>query len=71
MTNNCIFFDFFCLATEMVGLKYRTFVAIIQQAFFTVGLLIMCGLAYLLDNWRLLTTVISIPSFIFAVSYFL
>ncbi|XP_029655305.1 organic cation transporter protein-like [Octopus sinensis] len=61
----------FILATEIVGLKYRTFVAIIEQAFFTVGLLVLCGLAYLLDDWRLLTTVISIPSFIFAATYFL
>ncbi|GAB1598281.1 organic cation transporter protein-like, partial [Argonauta hians] len=61
----------FVLATEIVGLQYRTFVGIIEQAFFSAGLLLLCGLAYWLNNWRLLTTVISIPSFIFAASYFL
>ena len=55
----------------MVGLKYRTAVGIVEQAFFSMGFCILCGLAYIIHDWRILMTVISIPSFIFSASYFL
>lgn len=61
----------FILATEMVGLKYRTAVGIVEQAFFSMGFIVLCGLAYVIHDWRILMTVISIPSFIFSASYFL
>lgn len=61
----------FILATEMVGLKYRTAVGIVEQAFFSMGFCVLCGLAYIIKDWRILMTIVSIPSFIFSASYFL
>ncbi len=51
----------FVLATELVGPNYRSMSGTIIWFYFTMALLIMTVQAYLLQNWKLLEIVCSLP----------
>ncbi|KAL1770297.1 solute carrier family 22 member 2 [Sigmodon hispidus] len=55
----------YILITEFVGLSYRRTVGIFYQVAFTVGLLILSGVAYALPHWRWLQFAVTLPNFCF------
>uniref|UniRef100_A0A8C9AAH4 Major facilitator superfamily (MFS) profile domain-containing protein n=1 Tax=Prolemur simus TaxID=1328070 RepID=A0A8C9AAH4_PROSS len=59
----------YTLITEFVGLGYRRTVGILYQAAFTVGLVLLTGLAYALPNWRWLQLAVTLPTFLFLLYY--
>ncbi|XP_061482091.1 solute carrier family 22 member 2-like [Rhineura floridana] len=54
----------YILITEIVGPGYRRIVAILYQAAFTVGLLILDALAYAIPYWRWLQLAVTLPVFL-------
>lgn len=48
--------------TEFVGLGYRRTVVILYQMAFSVGLVLLCGVAYALPHWRRLQLAMSLPT---------
>ncbi|XP_004401170.1 PREDICTED: solute carrier family 22 member 1 [Odobenus rosmarus divergens] len=59
----------YVLITEFVGLGYRRTVAILYQMAFTVGLLLLSGVAYAIPHWRWLQLAISLPAFLSLLYY--
>ncbi|XP_075056808.1 solute carrier family 22 member 2-like [Mixophyes fleayi] len=59
----------YTLVAEFVGLEHRKTVGIVYQAAFTIGLLVLAGLAYILTNWRWLQLVVTLPNFGFLTYY--
>ncbi|XP_070317570.1 solute carrier family 22 member 1 isoform X2 [Odocoileus virginianus] len=59
----------YTLITEFVGLGYRRTVAILFQLAFTVGLVLLSGLAYVLPHWRWLQLAVSLPVFLLVFCY--
>ncbi|XP_047414690.1 solute carrier family 22 member 2 [Sciurus carolinensis] len=59
----------YILITEFVGQSYRRTVGIFYQASFTVGLLVLAGVAYALPHWRWLQFVVTVPNFSFLLYY--
>lgn len=55
--------------TEFVGLGYRRTVAILYQVAFTVGLVLLSGLAYAVPHWRWLQLAVSLPTFLLPLCY--
>lgn len=55
--------------TEFVGLSYRRTVGIFYQVAFTVGLLVLTGVAYALPHWRWLQLTVTLPNFCFLLYY--
>ncbi|XP_039737080.1 solute carrier family 22 member 1 isoform X1 [Pteropus medius] len=50
------------MITEFVGLGYRRTVVILYQMAFSVGLVLLCGVAYALPHWRRLQLAMSLPT---------
>ncbi|ELK09958.1 Solute carrier family 22 member 1 [Pteropus alecto] len=50
------------MITEFVGLGYRRTVVILYQTAFSVGLVLLCGVAYALPHWRRLQLAMSLPT---------
>ncbi|GAB5572032.1 solute carrier family 22 member 2 isoform X2 [Prionailurus iriomotensis] len=59
----------YILITEFVGLSYRRTVGIVYQMAFTVGLLALVGVAYVLPHWRWLQLTVSLPNVFFLLYY--
>uniref|UniRef100_G1SHS3 Solute carrier family 22 member 2 n=1 Tax=Oryctolagus cuniculus TaxID=9986 RepID=G1SHS3_RABIT len=59
----------YILITEFVGLNYRRTVGILYQVAFTVGLLVLAGVAYALPHWRWLQLTVTLPYFCFLLYY--
>ncbi|KAM9233297.1 solute carrier family 22 member 2 [Dugong dugon] len=59
----------YILITEFVGLSYRRTVGICYQVSFTIGLLVLAGVAYLLPHWRWLQFTVTLPNFCFLLYY--
>ncbi|XP_071997094.1 solute carrier family 22 member 2 isoform X2 [Engystomops pustulosus] len=59
----------YVLVAEFVGLDHRRTVGIVYQMAFTVGLLVLAGVAYFITNWRWLQLVATLPNFVF-LTYF-
>lgn len=55
--------------TEFVGPGYRRTVGILYQTAFTVGLVLLSGLAYVIPQWRWLQMTVSLPTFLFILYY--
>ncbi|KAI5615089.1 solute carrier family 22 member 2 [Silurus asotus] len=51
----------FVLITELVGVEYRRPVAVFFQMFFSMGILILPLMAYLISTWRWLQIIITAP----------
>lgn len=61
----------FVWGVEATGLKYRTMVGCMYNAFFSVGCVIVGLVGYFIRDWRTLQLAISIPMFIPLVLYWL
>ncbi|XP_044098725.1 solute carrier family 22 member 1 isoform X1 [Neovison vison] len=59
----------YILITEFVGLGHRRMVAILYQTAFTVGLVLLSGLAYVIPHWRWLQLATSLPTFLLLLCY--
>ncbi|XP_003732817.4 solute carrier family 22 member 1 isoform X1 [Callithrix jacchus] len=59
----------YTLITEFVGSGSRRTVAIMYQMAFTMGLVVLTGLAYALPHWRWLQLAVSLPTFFFLLYY--
>ncbi|MGH0143920.1 UNVERIFIED_CONTAM: hypothetical protein FKN15_027024 [Acipenser sinensis] len=59
----------YVLLTELVGVDYRRTVGVIYQMFFSVGILILPLIAYLIPNWRWVQVAITAPYFFFLLYY--
>ncbi|XP_029080079.1 solute carrier family 22 member 1 isoform X2 [Monodon monoceros] len=59
----------YTLITEFVSLGYRRTVAILYQVAFTVGLVLLSGLAYAVPHWRWLQLAVSLPTFLLPLCY--
>ncbi|XP_060771784.1 solute carrier family 22 member 2-like [Neoarius graeffei] len=59
----------FVLITELVGVEYRRPVAVFYQMFYSIGLLILPLIAYLIKSWRWLQVAITAPQLCFLAYY--
>lgn len=59
----------FVIVTEIVGSKQRRIVGIVIQMFFTLGIILLPGIAYFTPNWQGIQLAISLPSFLFLLYY--
>ncbi|XP_016008221.2 solute carrier family 22 member 1 isoform X2 [Rousettus aegyptiacus] len=59
----------YTMITEVVGLGYRRIVAILYQAAFSVGLVLLCGVAYALPDWRRLQLAMSLPILLLSICF--
>ncbi|KAK2706973.1 hypothetical protein QYM36_014862, partial [Artemia franciscana] len=51
----------FIIGLELVGPRYRSFITVLTCLFYTLGLVLLCGVAYLIRNWVVLSYVTSVP----------
>ncbi|OXB57268.1 hypothetical protein ASZ78_007528 [Callipepla squamata] len=58
----------YVIVTEIVGSDQR-FVGIVIQIFFTLGIMILPGIAYLVPTWQGIQLAISLPNFLFLLYY--
>ncbi|RXM98946.1 Solute carrier family 22 member 3 [Acipenser ruthenus] len=61
----------FVLVTEIVGSSHRRVVSIVAQIFFTFGVVILPGIAYLIPSWKALQLTITLPTFILLIYFWL
>ncbi|KAJ7342169.1 hypothetical protein JRQ81_009352 [Phrynocephalus forsythii] len=59
----------YILITEIVGASYRRTVAILYQAAFGFGLLLLDALAYVIPYWRWLQLAVTLPTFLLMLYY--
>ncbi|XP_032649085.1 solute carrier family 22 member 2-like [Chelonoidis abingdonii] len=59
----------YILITEVVGPSHRKTVGILYQAAFSVGLLLLDGVAYAIPHWRWLQLTVTLPCFLFLLYY--
>ncbi|XP_043923821.1 solute carrier family 22 member 2-like [Protopterus annectens] len=59
----------YVLATELVGSCHRRAVGVFLQMSFSVGVIVIPGVAYLIQDWRWLQLAISLPYFLFLLYY--
>ncbi|NXE07906.1 S22A2 protein, partial [Lophotis ruficrista] len=59
----------YILIAEFVGSNYRRAACITYQLAFSVGLLVLTGLAYALPHWRWLQLTVTLPNFFFLLYY--
>ncbi|XP_041721477.2 solute carrier family 22 member 2-like [Coregonus clupeaformis] len=64
-----VWMSVYVLITELVGVEYRRMVGVIFQMFFSVGILVLTLIAYLITDWHWLQVAFTVPYFIF-LSYF-
>ncbi|XP_023555093.1 solute carrier family 22 member 3 [Octodon degus] len=59
----------YVIVTEIVGSKQRRIVGIVIQVFFTLGIIILPGIAYFIPNWQGIQLAITLPNFLFLLYY--
>ncbi|KAG7465661.1 hypothetical protein MATL_G00155910 [Megalops atlanticus] len=59
----------YVLVTEMVTSDHRRLVGIVTQIFFTLGVIILPGIAYFIPAWKDLQLTLTIPCFLLMVYY--
>ncbi|NXQ91742.1 S22A3 protein, partial [Nyctibius grandis] len=64
----CLFCLSFSSVTEIVGSDQRI-IGIVIQIFFTLGIMILPGIAYLVPTWQGIQLAISLPNFLFLLYY--
>ncbi|XP_018329394.1 carcinine transporter isoform X2 [Agrilus planipennis] len=60
----------FIISLELVGPNYRSFVTVMTCMFYTVGLMILAGITYLIRDWVHLTLATSVPFFLYYFYWF-
>uniref|UniRef100_A0A3P8Z2X0 Solute carrier family 22 member 3 n=1 Tax=Esox lucius TaxID=8010 RepID=A0A3P8Z2X0_ESOLU len=61
----------YVLINEIVGVKYRRMVGVVLQMFFSVGILILTLIAYIITDWRWLQVTFTVPYFLFLTYFWL
>nr|XP_020664711.1 solute carrier family 22 member 3 isoform X1 [Pogona vitticeps] len=61
----------FVIVTEIVGSDERRIVGIVIQVFFTIGVIILPGIAYLIPTWQWIQLATTLPNFFFLLYYWL
>ncbi|XP_066467448.1 solute carrier family 22 member 3 [Tiliqua scincoides] len=61
----------FVIVTEIVGSDQRRIVGIVIQMFFTLGVVILPGVAYLIPTWKGIQLATTLPNFLFLLYYWL
>uniref|UniRef100_A0A6I8NF29 Solute carrier family 22 member 3 n=1 Tax=Ornithorhynchus anatinus TaxID=9258 RepID=A0A6I8NF29_ORNAN len=59
----------YVIVMEIVGSKQRRIVGIVIQMFFTLGIIILPGIAYLIPKWQGIQLAITLPNFLFLLYY--
>ncbi|XP_012502244.1 PREDICTED: solute carrier family 22 member 3 [Propithecus coquereli] len=59
----------YVIVTEIVGSKQRRIVGIVIQMFFTLGIIILPGIAYFIPSWQGIQLAITLPNFLFLLYY--
>ncbi|XP_032341187.1 solute carrier family 22 member 3 isoform X3 [Camelus ferus] len=59
----------YVIVTEIVGSKQRRIVGIAIQMFFTLGIIILPGIAYFIPSWQGIQLAITLPNFLFLLYY--
>nr|XP_045014735.1 solute carrier family 22 member 3 isoform X2 [Jaculus jaculus] len=59
----------FVIVTEIVGSKQRRIVGIVIQIFFTLGIIILPGIAYFIPSWQGIQLATTLPNFLFLLYY--
>uniref|UniRef100_A0A8C8RJN3 Solute carrier family 22 member 3 n=1 Tax=Pelusios castaneus TaxID=367368 RepID=A0A8C8RJN3_9SAUR len=59
----------YVIVTEIVGSDQRRIVGIVIQIFFTIGIMILPGIAYLIPTWQGIQLAITLPNFLFLLYY--
>ncbi|XP_006634326.2 solute carrier family 22 member 13b [Lepisosteus oculatus] len=71
MTISGIIINTFVLGTEWSGISKRSFITILSHGFFSVGLMLLAGIAYGVRNWRTLQLVLSAPAAVLCVYFWI
>ncbi|XP_069995179.1 organic cation transporter protein-like isoform X1 [Penaeus vannamei] len=66
-----LFLPNFVLLMEVVGPEARTIMGMMYQAFFSVGFMLLPGIAYFVRDWRQLELCISVPTVLLLLYYWL
>uniref|UniRef100_G1SLB8 Solute carrier family 22 member 3 n=1 Tax=Oryctolagus cuniculus TaxID=9986 RepID=G1SLB8_RABIT len=59
----------YVIVTEIVGSKQRRIVGIVIQMFFTLGIIILPGIAYFIPSWQGIQLAVTLPNFLFLLYY--
>ncbi|XP_049869757.1 carcinine transporter [Pectinophora gossypiella] len=60
----------FIISLELAGPNYRSFVTVMTCVFYTLGLILLSGIAYLIRDWRTLSLATSVPFFFYYLYWF-
>ncbi|CAH2066908.1 unnamed protein product, partial [Iphiclides podalirius] len=60
----------FIISLELAGPNYRSFVTVMTCIFYTLGLVLLSGVTYLLRDWRSLALATSVPFFLYYLYWF-
>ncbi|CAH2988795.1 unnamed protein product [Chilo suppressalis] len=60
----------FIISLELAGPNYRSFVTVMTCIFYTLGLILLSGITYLLRDWRSLALVTSAPFLLYYLYWF-
>ncbi|KAG6459307.1 carcinine transporter isoform X2 [Manduca sexta] len=60
----------FIISLELAGPNYRSFVTVMTCVFYTLGLILLSGVTYLLRDWRSLALATSVPFLLYYLYWF-
>ncbi|XP_026757345.2 carcinine transporter [Galleria mellonella] len=60
----------FIISLELAGPNYRSFVTVMTCVFYTLGLILLSGISYLLRDWRSLALATSVPFLFYYLYWF-
>ncbi|XP_030758429.1 carcinine transporter isoform X3 [Sitophilus oryzae] len=60
----------FIISLELVGPNYRSFVTVLTCLFYTVGLIMLAGITYLVRDWVYLNLITSLPFVLYYIYWF-
>ncbi|XP_014370134.2 carcinine transporter isoform X1 [Papilio machaon] len=60
----------FIISLELAGPNYRSFVTVMTCIFYTLGLILLSGVTYMLRDWRSLALATSVPFFLYYLYWF-